>query len=67
MHAEDKAELLATAAKIEQHAQQMLAEERSAAEVVTLQHIVLLARYMKEHLAMLRDNGDAIEKVPDVL
>lgn len=67
MHREDKAELMATAAQIEQHAAQMLAGEHSAFEVATLQHIVLLARYMKEHLAMLRESGEGIEKAGSLL
>ena len=62
MHLEDKAELLANVAQIEQHAEEMLAAERTAFEVATLQHIVRLARYMREHLAMLRDTGEAVEK-----
>ena len=59
MHREDKAELLATAAQIERHAEQMLTGSVSASETVKLQRIIVLARYMREHLEMLRDSPHA--------
>jgi len=59
MHREDKAELLATAAQIERHAEQMLTASVSASETVKLQRIIVLARYMREHLEMLRDSPHA--------
>ncbi len=59
MHREDKAELLATAAQIERHAQQMLAGSLSASYAVKLQRIIVLTRYMREHLEMLRDSPHA--------
>jgi hypothetical protein len=59
MHREDKAELLATAAQIERHAQQILTGSVSAPESVKLQRIIVLARYMREHLEMLRDSSHA--------
>ncbi|PYU27123.1 MAG: hypothetical protein DMG30_00175 [Acidobacteria bacterium] len=56
MHREDKAELLATAAQIERHALQLLTGSLSASETENLQRIIVLARYMREHLEMLRES-----------
>jgi len=66
MHREDKAELLATAAQIERHAEQMLTGSLSASETVKLQRIIVLARYMREHLEMLWGD-EAIGKVKNGL
>ena len=66
MHREDKAELLATAAQIERHAEQMLTGSVSASETVKLQRIIVLARYMREHLEMLWGD-EAIGKVKNGL
>jgi hypothetical protein len=59
MHREDKAELLATAAQIERHAQQLLTGSLSASETVKLRRIIVFARYMREHLEMLRESPHA--------
>ena len=66
MHREDKAELLATAAQIERQAEQMLTGSVSASETVKLQRIIVLARYMREHLEMLWGD-EAIGKVKNGL
>ena len=57
MHREDQFELVATATKIEQQAKQLLARDASTWQTATLQHILFLVRYMKEHLDMLRDGA----------
>ena len=67
MHREDKTELLATAAQIEQQAQLLLAGDHTAPEVARLQQIIVLARYLKEHVDMLRESGEALEKAREAV
>jgi hypothetical protein len=62
MHREDKRELLATATQIERQARRLLAGDHTAPEMARLQKIVVLARYMREHLEMLRESGEVVEK-----
>jgi hypothetical protein len=52
LHVEDKAELLATMARIEEEAQALLASVKGP-EMASVQQIAVLARYVREHLEMI--------------
>jgi hypothetical protein len=53
LHVEDKAELLATMARIEEEAQSLLGSVKGPEEVSSVQQIAVLARYVREHLEMI--------------